>query len=170
MIQGYAKIRELLESSQIVEPLIEENIKGVHIDLRLGNRIKRYKNAIDLKSETSAEEIELADSGYVLNPGDFIIGSTLEKIYIPEGYWGFIETKGNIARAGLSSHNSDGHIDPGYKGVITLEIKNQANVAVIIYPRIKFIQLFLFKIEGESPLYDGKYQHSDSPTIFRPDK
>jgi dCTP deaminase len=170
MIQGYSKISALIRKYGLITPLSEESIQPVHIDLRLGSKIKKYTKPIDLKSDSEAEEIEITVAGYVLQPGDFILGCTLEEVNIPDGYWGFIETKGNIARAGISSHNTDGHIDPGYKGVITLEIKNQANVPVTIYPGIKFVQLFLFKIDGFSPLYKGKYQNSTSPTIFMPDE
>lgn len=169
MIQGKTRILELVSCYDIVSPLVLENINGVHIDLHLGDTLKTYTSDIDLHHEPQTKEIKIDENGYVLKPGDFVLASTLETVEIPLGYYGFIETKGNISRAGLSSHNTDGHIDPGYRGKITLEIKNHANVNVKIYPGIKFVQLFLFRVEGEMAMYKGKYQDSVGPTSFHPD-
>jgi len=85
------------------------------------------------------------------------LSSTIEKVAIPNGYFGFIETKGNIGRAGIQAHNTDGHIDPGFSGTLTLEIKNNSNRSIIIYPGIAFVQLYIFKLSSESSnLYKGK--------------
>jgi dCTP deaminase len=170
MVLGKSELEKLMENSNLITPASSEFIKNVHIDLRLSPDIYRYTSSVDLKQNPAAEYLTISDEhGYELKPGDFIIGSTYERVSIPEGYWGFIETKGNIARAGLSSHNTDGHIDPGYKGVVTLEIKNQNTVPVKIYPHIPFVQLFIFPIEGSAPLYNGKYQNSTLPTIYKCD-
>lgn len=169
MIQGKTRLLELTSCYGIVDPLLPEHINGVHIDLRLGDWLRVYTHDIDLKREAKTKEIRLTPKGYVLKPDDFVLASTLETVEIPLGYYGFIETKGNISRAGLSSHNTDGHIDPGYRGKVTLEIKNNANVGVKIYPGIRFVQLFIYRVEGEMEMYKGKYQDSSGPTAFRPD-
>ncbi len=60
--------------------------------------------------------IEIGEEGYLFKAGEHILGSTLERVTVPYGYWAMIETRGKIARAGISVHNSDAHIDPGYSG------------------------------------------------------
>lgn len=94
-----------------------------------------------------------------------------ESIYIPEGYQGSIETKGNIARAGIQIHNGDGHIDPGFYGNITLEISNmhRKNISVQLFSDIYICQLFIHKLSspGDS-LYEGRYSNHTRPTIYLP--
>jgi dCTP deaminase len=169
MILGKQEIQKLIDRFNIVIPYTPKLVGGVHIDLRLGSTIIKYIDPVDLHSPPSTKSYSLTQDGYKLEPGAFVVSSTYEEVYIPPGYWGSIETKGNIARAGLSAHNSDGHIDPGYRGVLTLEIKNQNDVSVTIYPHVPFVQLFLFEVKGDTPLYSGKYQNSKGPTIFIPD-
>ena len=169
MIQGRSVILKLVRERKFVEPVDKNSVGEVSVDLKLGRVLKMYTKRLDLRVGAKAKKREISNSGMWLEPGDFVIGCTLEKVSIPAGYWGFLETKGNIARAGISVHNSDGHIDPGYRGVVTLEIKNQNTVPVKIYPEMKIAQLFLFGIKGKAGIYSGKYQDSLEPTIFVPD-
>ena len=98
------------------------------------------------------------------------MGSTLEKVTIPNGYFGFIETRGNIARAGIQTHNTDGHIAPGFSGNITLEIKNNSNRTIIIYPGLPFIHLYILKMTSKCLRpYSGKYQDQKGATIYKKD-
>ena len=167
MLLGKSELEKLISEHGLVQPYEASLVKSVHVDLRLSENIARYSGPVDLKQSSELENLKInSDEGCELNPGDFIIGTTEEVVHIPQGYWGFIETKGNIARAGLSSHNTDGHIDPGYRGVITLEIKNMNTVPVKIYPGATFVQLFVFEVKGDAPLYEGKYQDSTKPTPY----
>ena len=170
MIQGHRRLIDLTTYYNMVDPLVMDNIRGVHIDLRLGPTLKRYIQDVDLLgNDPAVETFQITDAGFLLRPGDFVLGSTLETVEIPLGYYGFIETKGNISRAGLSSHNTDGHVDPGFRGKLTLEIKNNANVNVRLYPGIKFVQLFVWRVEGETTLYRGRYSGHEGPTAFQRD-
>ena len=162
-------LRLIKQKKLIINPLIEE-IKGAHVNLHLSNKLSRYKNKIlDLKNNSTFgfTEILLHDSGFRLKPKEFILGSTVEKVKIPNGYFGFIETKGNIARAGIQAHNVDGHLDPGFSGNVTLEIKNNSNSSIIIYPRIAFVQMYIFKLSSKVLYpYRGKYQNQKGPTVY----
>jgi len=149
------------------------DIKCTHLDLHLSNKLYRYKNKVlNLKDNSSfiLNEIKLSKKGYKINPNGFFLGSTIEKVTIPNGYFGFIETKGNIARAGIQAHNADGHIDPGFSGNITLEIKNNSNRQIIIYPEIAFVQLYIFKVSSKSlNPYNGKYQNQKGAIPYKRD-
>lgn len=138
----------------------------------MSDELLRYKvDTLDLKDVSAdeiVEKITIPNEGYMLKPGDFLLGSTIEKVEIPNGYYGFIETKGNIARAGIQAHNADSHIDPGFVGNITLEIKNNSNHSIIIYPNIKFVQIRFLKSTSESVNpYQGKYQDQEGATIYK---
>jgi len=158
----------------IITPLPKEkDISGAHIELHLSNRILKYKNTTaDLKDDSTFtfEEVYLNRSGYKLKPAEFILGSTIEKVTIPNGYFGFIETKGNIGRAGIQTHNTDGHIDPGFSGNLTLEIKNNSNRSIIIYPKIAFVDFYIFKLSSKClHPYSGKYQNQKGATVYKQD-
>lgn len=174
MILSDKHIFELLEKNRLVitpNPL-REDINCNRIDLHLSNQLLRYKiDTFDLKKanpDSLIERITILNKGYMLMPGDFLLGSTVEKVKIPNGYYGFVETKGNIARAGIQAHNADGHIDPGFVGNITLEIKNNSNHSIIIYPNMKFVQIRFLKSTSESiNPYQGKYQNQEGATIYK---
>ena len=165
MILSDREIHKLLKEKElIIKPYPKDKDIGcTHINLHLSDTILKYKNRVlNLKDNSSFKfnKIRLKKSGYKLKAEEFVLGSTLENVSIPNGYSGFIETKGNIARAGIQIHNTDGHIDPGFSGNITLEIKNNSNSSIIIYPKIPIAQLYIFKTTSKSlKPYNGKYQN-----------
>lgn len=161
-------IKVLIERGGLkITPFHPKRIGCASVDLALGCLFIRYTGDIDTRSGNiphqlfSASEIELA-------PGQFILGVTKERIKIPNGYFGFIETKGNFARAGVSVVCDDGHIDPGTDGLVTLEIRNNNNVNIKLYSGDAICQLFLFKLSSEcKKQYAGKYKNQKYPTIFK---
>lgn len=172
MILSDKDIQNLIDSQKLrISPLPKnQDLESASVRLHLAPKILKYKESIhDLKAEGTfeSEEIIIDENGYELKPGEFILGSTVEEVTIPNGYFGFIETKGNIARAGIQTHNSDGHIDPGFSGNITLEIKNNSNCPIIIYSGIAFVALYIFKMTSEAiHSYAGKYQNQKGATVF----
>jgi len=175
MVLSDMHLKELLEAwTLVISPLYADgsSIKSNHIDLRLGHRLLKYSmKVLDLKSpNVVVEEILISDSGFILSPWEFVLWCTLETVEVPNGYRGFVETKGNIARAGIQAHNTDGHVDPGFKWTITLEIKNNSNHAIVIYPEMFFVQIYIFKASScsENP-YMGKYQHQEGATFYQVD-
>jgi dCTP deaminase len=167
-------LKELIKDGLLrISPFEEAAISSTSIDLRLGPKLVRYPpQTIQLGKIPEGKEIDLSSSGYTLAPGEFILGMTKERVGIPNGYQGFIETKGNIARAGISAHNADGHIDPGFDGHITLEIKNMhKNVSILLLPDVHICQLFIHELSSPSDIpYKGKYSGQTMPTIYLPDK
>jgi dCTP deaminase len=167
-------IKRLIKSELLkIEPYSPCFLNSSSIDLCLGSIITKYapqKITIG-QSNPEAYEIDISDSSYVLEPGEFVLGTTKEKVYIPDGYLGVIETKGNIARAGMQVHSNDGHIDPGFCGHITLEIVNlhKDGVRIELVPGTRFCQLFIGKLSSScDSLYKGKYLSQVNPTIHYP--
>lgn len=172
MILSDVDIKKLIKQKKLVltPPAQDIDIKEANINLHLsGNMIKFVGKILDLKNPSNFKykSFKIEEKGYALKSGEYLLGSTVEKVYIPNGYFGFIETKGNIARAGIQIHNTDGHVDPGFSGNITLEIKNNSNVSIIIYPNIPIAQFYIFKLTSKSSkLYNGKYQNQKGATTF----
>ena len=174
MILSDKDILTLIETEKMnIYPQVQrEQIGPTSIDLHLGNCLLKYTDDEIVLGESypKASEILLdKDKGYCLMPNEFVLACTLEKVEIPNGYQGFIETKGDIARAGIQVHNADGHIDPGSNHTITLEIKNNNNIPIKIFPQILICQIFIHKLTSECAFpYKGKYYGQEKPSLYRP--
>ena len=164
-------LRSLIESGTlIIDPYESSSIGPTSIDLRVGGTIVVYSSTrIDLGRMTpDVVKIDMdPESGYELPPSGFVLARTLERIQMPNGFQGFIETKGDIARAGLQVHNGDGHVDPGSNHTITLEITNLNTIPVVLRPGIWICQLFVHELSGlcERP-YAGKYLGQSDPSSY----
>lgn len=172
MVLSDKSLKELLNSKELViTPYCADQLGPTSIDLHLGHMIVKYTcTSVDLKqSHNTYTSFQITSGGYAIQPGEFVLASTYEKVTIPNGYQGFIETRGSIARAGLQVHNTDGHIDPGSDHIITLEIVNNNNIPVVIYPEILICQIFLIKLTTLcDSVYCGKYLGQTAPTTYIP--
>src|SRR5207248_1096759 len=152
-------LKDLIDSQQLkVEPF-EYIFNPTSIDLSLGSILVQYTDqTIRLDTIPEFREIDITNNGYLLKPGEFILGMTREAVCIPNGYQGLVETKGNIARSGIQVHNSDGHIDPGFSGHITLEITNMHNnIPIQLIAGVFICQLFIFQLSSPSDMpYNGR--------------
>lgn len=159
----------------VIEPWEEGQLGPTSIDLRLGARLVKYRGSrLELgKAPPASEEIVIDPrQGYELRPGAFILGCTLERVRIPNGYQGFIETKGDVARAGLQVHNGDGHVDPGSDHVLTLEITNLNSIPVVLYPGLFICQLFIHQLSSPAcaNIAGNTSGSKDRPFISRPSR
>ncbi len=118
----------------------------------------KYKVIIDIEDD------------YVLKPGQAILACSEEKVKMPRGYMGFLQTKGSLARLFVSVHCCDGQIEPGFEGRITYEICNMGNMAVKLHPGVPVAQLFIFQVSSKTASYNGKYNNSMIPTISNQNK
>jgi len=172
MILSDRDLRKLLSEGLLrIDPIYDWQIGPTSIDLHLGESLTKYSSERLELGRTAAAGIDVPfdeRDGYVLAAGGFILGVTLEKITMPNGYQGFIETKGDVARAGLQVHNGDGHVDPGSDHVITLEISNHNTIPLVLYPRILVCQLFVHRLTSKCDRpYCGKYLHQVKPSIYQ---
>ena len=167
-------IKNLIEESRLqITELEYSTIGTASIDLRLSPILIKYPpQTITIGIDhPQGYEIDITGSSYKLRPGEFILGMTREQVRIPDGYLGVIETRGNIARAGIQVHSNDGHIDPGFCGNITLEIVNlhKDDVCIELVPDTFICQLFIGKLSSaNTTTYKGKYLHQKKPTTYLP--
>lgn len=106
-----------------------------------------------------------------INPGDFMLLSTKERIKFPNNISGFVQGRSSIARAGLQIHAA-GFVDPGFEGTITLEVTNMTQVPLIVPKDIRICQMvFARSSEISSVAYshkaDSKYQGQSGPVVSK---
>ena len=164
----------------VLDPFDASMIQPSSIDVRLDGFFRVFNNSkythIDPKLPqeelTTLVEVE-GDEPFILHPGEFVLGSTLENFSIPDDLAGRLEGKSSLGRLGLVTHSTAGFIDPGFTGHITLELSNAANLPIALYPGMKVGQLAIFKMTspainpyGSGPL-GSKYQGQRGPTASK---
>ena len=135
MILSDISIREALGTGRIViDPLDESCIQPSSIDVKISNLFRVFRNhtapVIDVKKDLTdlTELIEVPlDGVFMLHPGEFVLGSTLERVAIADDLVARVEGKSSLGRLGLLIHSTAGFIDAGFDGHITLELSNVAN-------------------------------------------
>jgi dCTP deaminase len=174
-------IREALADGRIViDPLAEANIQPASVDLRVDRLFRVFRNhtagTIDVKLEQCdlTELIEVpADGVFMLHPGEFVLGSTLERVALADDLVGRVEGKSSLGRLGLLIHSTAGFVDPGFDGHITLELSNVASLPITIYPGMKIGQVSFLAMTTPadhpygSSTTGSKYQGQRGPTPSR---
>ena len=118
--------------------------------------------------------MEIADEvPFILHPGEFVLASTFEHIELPEDLVARLEARARWGRIGLLIHSTAGYVDPGWKGHLTLELSNVANLPVTLYYGMKIGQLSYLRLTTPvdnlygSPALGSKYQGQTEPTASR---
>ena len=104
---------------------------------------------------------------HVVTYGQKVNDDELIDVKMPEGYIGFLQTKGSLARLFITAHCCDGQIEPGFEGCVTFELCNMGNLNVKLLPYSPIAQLFVFKTSSNNEKYNGKYNKSDKPTYSK---
>ena len=181
MILSDRTIREELDQGRIIiEPLDKTLIQPSSIDVRLDRLFRVFRNhtqrVIDVREdqEDLTELVEVPDDDvFILHPGEFVLGSTLESITLPNDIVGRVEGKSSLGRLGLLIHSTAVFVDAGWDGYLTLELSNVANLPVTLYPGMKIGQISFMRMTtpadepyGSSSL-GSKYRGQRGPTPSR---
>jgi dCTP deaminase len=177
MILSDKDIRKYIKEGKIkIEPCdLEKQLGGVGVDLRLGNQFRTFRRIhrafIDLSkdSDLDTDLIELTDDqSFILHPGEFVLGVVMENVELPNDIAARIDGRSSLGRLGIIVHSTAGHVDPGWKGKLTLEISNIGKLPVALRPGMRFCRLVFELVSSpvEKP-YKGKYAGSDSPTTSK---
>lgn len=177
MILSDREIKKYLKEGKLkIEPLnIDEQIMPVGIDLRLGNEFRVFKmgskSHIDPRDniEDSTELIKIKSGDtFIIHPGELVLGVTKEYIELPDDVAARIDGRSSLGRLGIIVHSTAGHVDPKFRGKLTLEISNIGRLPVSLIPNMKFCSLIFEKIS--SPVekgYKGKYLDQITPTVSK---
>src|SRR5687767_15754267 len=132
----------------VIDPYDESLVQPSSIDVRVDRKFRVFHNArrpyIDVREpmDDLTELVEAADGeAFVLHPGEFVLGQTLERIALPDDTVARLEGKSSLGRLGLLIHSTAGFVDPGWDGHVTLELSNVANLPITIYPGMKIGQI-----------------------------
>lgn len=176
MILNDISIHERCTHHELIVPYDRSNLQPCSYDVTLSRSILRYIGSGEINaSDRSLKELEyfkfnVTDDGYLLDSGEFILGSTNESVNIPLDLAARYEGKSSMGRIGLATHITAGFIDPGFSGDITLEIKNENNHPIRIFPGMKIGQLCFFELNEDvarpygSANLGSHYQNQSGPT------
>src|SRR3954449_2681232 len=181
MVLSDRTIARLLEEGHIgIDPYDPALLQPSSVDVRVDRYFRVFHNArypyIDVKQpqEALTELVEVhGDEPFILHPGEFVLGSTLEVVSLPDDLVARLEGKSSLGRLGLLIHSTAGFIDPGFEGNVTLELSNVANLPITIYHGMKIGQISFMQLSepAESPYGTGelgsKYQGQMGPTPSR---
>ena len=181
MILSDRSIREEIKAGRIeIEPFDDTAVQASSVDVHVDNLFRVFHNArypfIDVKQPMEdLTELVTVPSGeaFILHPGEFVLGSTLERVRLPEDIAARLEGKSSLGRLGLLTHSTAGFVDAGFQGHLTLELSNVANLPITLWPGMKIGQLCLFRLSTPaehpygSPIYGSRYQDQRGPTPSR---
>ena len=171
-------IRAAIESGEVViRPYDPADLQPSSVDLHLDRRFRVFRNNryafIDVRSPqpdlTELLTIE-NDEPFILHPGEFVLGQTHEWVELPDDLVARLEGKSSLGRLGLLIHSTAGYVDPGWKGNLTLELSNVANLPIALYYGMKIGQISFFKMSSPvdrpygSKELGSKYQGQSEPT------
>jgi dCTP deaminase len=174
-------IRAEIEAGRIeIDPYDETRVQPSSVDLRVDRKFRVFHNArhpyIDVRQpmEDLTELVEAeGDRPFILHPGEFVLGQTLERVSLPDDLVARLEGKSSLGRLGLLTHSTAGFIDPGFSGHVTLELSNVANLPIKLWPGMKIGQLCIFRLSSPaehpygSAVYGSRYQGQRGPTPSR---
>ncbi|MUV91086.1 dCTP deaminase [Halapricum sp. CBA1109] len=172
-------LRRLEEGDLVVEPVDDPDIQiqPASIDLRLGKEFLEFQrtniSCIHPNSEQEVEEyvdetvVEDGDE-FILHPGDFVLGTTHERVEIPDDLIAHVEGRSSLGRLAIVVHATAGLCDPGYKGQITLELSNLGTAPVALSPGMRISQLTFTELKSPADRPYGaergsKYQDQSGP-------
>jgi dCTP deaminase len=121
-------IREAQRNHEVITPFVDGNVQPASVDLTLGDEFIR------------AGESWFVDEWTIL-PGEFMLATTVETVHIPNNLVAQVNGKSSWARKGLIVHTTAGFIDPGFKGQITLELKNVGHEPIQLTPGVRICQI-----------------------------
>lgn len=181
MVLSDRSLREVIASGRLrIEPFDDAAVQPSSIDLRLGTVMRVFLNHTDTHIDPRMDQRKLtekvavsSDEPFVLHPGEFVLGGTMEHVAMPDDLVGRIEGKSSLGRLGLMVHSTAGYVDPGFRGKFTLELANIATLPILLRPAMKIGQLSVMQLTTPaerpygSPGLGSRYQGQQESTPSR---
>ena len=149
-------IRAEIEGGRVVlDPWEPAMLQPSSVDVRLDKYFRLFDNhkypyidpAEDQPDLTRLVEIAPGEP-LILHPGEFVLGSILETVTLPDDVAARVEGKSSLGRLGLLTHATAGFVDPGFSGHVTLELSNVATLPIKLWPGMKVGQLCFFRLSS----------------------
>lgn len=160
-----------------ISPYNPDNLQPNSYDIRLGTEYLSYLYSTEpLDTRNYGLTVPRAstcdiDKPLTLYPLQFMLGTTIEKLKLPDNICAEITGRSSYARLGIELHQTAGWIDAGFEGTITLEMVNNNCVPIILYPGDRIGQIVFHQtVPCELPYgtkKDSKYQGQIGVTASR---
>ena len=173
----------LRDGDLVVEPMADPDlqVQPASVDLRLGREFLEFRRTnIPCIHPNSEREVDdyvtetVVDEGgeFILHPGDFVLGTTMERVEIPADLIAHVQGRSSLGRLAIVIHATAGIVDPGYRGQITLELSNLGAAPVALSPGMRISQVLFteLKTAAERPYGSergSKYQDQSGPQASR---
>jgi dCTP deaminase len=168
------------EGRLALDPFDDAMVQPSSIDVRLDRYFRVFANHRYTHIDPAQQQDDLTelvepkgDEPFILHPGEFVLGSTLEVISLGDDLASRLEGKSSLGRLGLLTHSTAGFIDPGFSGHVTLELSTVANLPIKLYPGMKIGQICVIQLSSASEhpygssIYGSRYQDQRGPTPSR---
>jgi len=172
-------LERLGEGDLVVDPIddLDTQVQPASIDMRLGSEFLEFQRTnIPCIHPNRAEEVDeyvretYVEEGdeFILHPGDFVLGTTKERVEIPDDLVATVEGRSSLGRLAIIIHATAGFIDPGFSGQITLELSNLGAAPVALSPGMRVSQIVFTELKSTSTRPYGsergsKYQDQVGP-------
>lgn len=143
----------------VIEPFCEQNLQAASYDITLASDIKiPQATGLIYGEQLKHHSVAIPDTGYVLDPGQFILAATVERVRLSAGIGAQVMGRSSWGRRGLAIHITAGWVDPGWDGVLTLELFNCGPAPVLLLPGARIGQLvFGATFTDSAKPYHGRY-------------
>ncbi|RDZ41342.1 dCTP deaminase [Haloferax sp. Atlit-47N] len=176
-------LSRLAEGDLVVDPIddVDMQVQPASVDLRLGTEFLEFQrtniscihpNRESEVSEYVRETHVPEGDDFILHPGDFVLGTTKERVEIPADLLATVEGRSSLGRLAVVIHATAGIVDPGYEGQITLELSNLGTAPVALTPGMRISQLVFTEMKSPADRPYGvergsKYQGQRGPQASR---
>jgi len=156
-------IKQMIANDEIaITPYDESNVEPASVDLRLDNTFietVETGQVIDTRDPSTQNANQFTADSITLAPGEQILGSTKEKIELPDYVEAEVTGRSSLGRLFVEVHKTAGFCDPGFKGQITLEIQNHNKNPVTLYSGQRICQIIFRELMAKA---ERPYGHEGS--------
>jgi len=179
MILSDKDILEKIKKGEIkIDPFDKSCVQPSTVDLHLGGEVRVFDSwqtgVVDVCQKVDVSRVvKIKKEGFIIHPGEFLLGSTVEKIALPNNIAAKLEGRSSLGRLGLVVHATAGYVDPGFSGWLTFELSNLSRLPIRVYPGMKIAQICFFQMSSPvlhpygSKKLGSKYQGQKGPTASR---
>jgi dCTP deaminase len=171
-------IRAAIEAGEVrIDPYDARDLQPSSVDLHLDRSFRVFRNNRYAFIDVRVPQPDLTellrvddDEPFILHPGEFVLGQTVEWVELPVDLVARLEGKSSLGRLGLLIHSTAGYVDPGWRGNLTLELSNVANLPIALYYGMRIGQISFFRMSSPvdrpygSAELGSKYQGQSEPT------
>ncbi len=144
MVLSDRDLKKALKNGRIKirpSPDLTTQLGSCSIDLRLGNTFRVFEHSKypyidpakkDYSNEIAREIVIGKNDKFIMQPGDFALAVTLERIVISTDLLGRLEGRSSMGRLGIVVHSTASVFEPGWDGNAVLELGNLGRMAVAL--------------------------------------